>query len=63
LPATGVHAAHLQRRWIDVRVTRDVIRAGELLKIQVLDHVILGRPNEVTGKDYISMREMGFFYA
>jgi DNA repair protein RadC len=47
----------------DVRVTRDVIRAGELLKIQVLDHVILGRPNEVTGKDYISMREMGFFYA
>jgi DNA repair protein RadC len=27
----------------DIKVTRDLIRAGQLLKIEVLDHVILGR--------------------
>src|SRR2546422_3069671 len=27
----------------DVKVTRDLIRAGQLLKIDVLDHIILGR--------------------
>ena len=46
----------------DVKVTRDVIRAGDLLRIQVLDHIILGRRNESTGKDYASLRELGYFY-
>ena len=27
----------------DIKVTRDLIRAGQLLKIEVLDHVIMGR--------------------
>ena len=27
----------------DIKVTRDLIRAGQLLKIEVLDHVIIGR--------------------
>ena len=27
----------------DIKVTRDLIRAGQLLKIEVLDHIILGR--------------------
>ena len=26
----------------DIKVTRDLIRAGQLLKIEVLDHIILG---------------------
>jgi len=26
----------------DIRVTRDLIRAGQLLKIEVLDHVVVG---------------------
>ena len=30
----------------DIKVTRDLIRAGNLLKIEVLDHVILGRRNQ-----------------
>ena len=30
----------------DIKVTRDLIRAGQLLKIEVLDHVILGRQPE-----------------
>ena len=41
----------------DIRVTRDLIRAGQLLKIEVLDHVILGNPNRS------SLRELGYFAA
>lgn len=40
----------------DIRVTRDCIRAGQLLKIEVLDHVIIGNPN------HVSLRELGYFY-
>jgi len=43
----------------DVKVTRDLIRAGQLLKIEVLDHVILGRRTQERTKDYVSLREMG----
>jgi DNA repair protein RadC len=47
----------------DLKVTRDLIRAGQLLKIEVLDHVILGRPTPERQKDYVSLRELGQFYA
>ena len=40
----------------DIKVTRDLIRAGQLLKIEVLDHVIIGRPR------HCSLRELGYFY-
>jgi DNA repair protein RadC len=46
----------------DIKVTRDLIRAGQLLKIDVLDHVILGRKSETRQKDYASLRELGYFY-
>lgn len=46
----------------DIKVTRDLIRAGQLLKIDVLDHVILGRPTADRPKDYASLRELGYFY-
>lgn len=39
----------------DIKVTRDLIRAGQLLKIEVLDHVIMGNP------DHRSLRELGYF--
>jgi DNA repair protein RadC len=45
----------------DIRVTRDLIRAGQLLKIEVVDHVILGRRAAENGKDYVSLRELGYF--
>jgi len=45
----------------DIRVTRDLIRAGQLLKIDVLDHVILGRRSTERGQDYASLRELGYF--
>ena len=46
----------------DIKVTRDLIRAGQLLKIEVLDHVILGRATPEQPKAYSSLRELGYFY-
>jgi DNA repair protein RadC len=40
----------------DIKVTRDLIRAGQLMKIEVLDHVIVGNPARC------SLRELGYFY-
>jgi DNA repair protein RadC len=40
----------------DIKVTRDQIRAGQLLKIEVLDHVIIGNPN------HSSLRELGYCF-
>lgn len=47
----------------DIKVTRDLIRAGQLLKIEVLDHIILGRRTAERSKDYASLRELGYFYS
>jgi DNA repair protein RadC len=46
----------------DIKVTRDLIRAGNLLKIDVLDHIIIGRATAERPKDYSSLRELGHFY-
>jgi DNA repair protein RadC len=40
----------------DIRVTRDLIRAGRLVKIEIFDHVIVGNPK------HASLRELGYFY-
>lgn len=47
----------------DIKVTRDLIRAGQLLKIDVIDHVIIGRASAERARDYVSLRELGLFYA
>ena len=47
----------------DIKVTRDLIRAGQLLKIDVLDHVIIGRATTERAKDHVSLRELGYFYS
>ena len=41
----------------DIKITRDLIRAGQLLKIEVLDHIVIGNPK------HTSLRELGHFYA
>ena len=46
----------------DIKVTRDLIRAGHLLKIDVLDHIILGRATAERAKDYSSLKELGYFH-
>ena len=40
----------------DIKVTRDLIRAGQLLKMEVLDHVIVGNGN------FTSLRGLGHFF-
>jgi DNA repair protein RadC len=45
----------------DIKVTRDLIRAGQLMKIEVLDHVIIGRPSPGAPRDHVSLRESGYF--
>ena len=47
----------------DQKVTRDLIRAGQLLKIEVIDHIILGRQTIEQPKHWSSLRELGYFYA
>ena len=40
----------------DIKVTRDLIRAGQLLKIDVIDHIVMGYSNRS------SLRELGYFF-
>jgi DNA repair protein RadC len=46
----------------DIRVTRDLIRAGQFLKIEVLDHIIIGRATTERAKDFSSLKDLGYFY-
>jgi DNA repair protein RadC len=46
----------------DIRVTRDLIRAGQLLKIELLDHVIVVEAPAEGNRCWFSMREAGYFY-
>ena len=46
----------------DITVTRDLVRAGQLLKIEVLDHVILGQRTTERERDYFSLKEHGYIY-
>jgi DNA repair protein RadC len=47
----------------DIKVTRDLIRAGQILKIEVIDHVILGRRTDERTTDFVSLRQLGYFYS
>ena len=40
----------------DIKVTRDLIRAGQLLKMELIDHVVIGNGN------FSSLRALGCFY-
>ena len=46
----------------DIRFTRDIVLAGKLLKIDVPDHIILCRRTTERGKEYVSLRELGYLY-
>ena len=45
----------------DIKVTREIIRAGQLMKSELLDHVILG-DTTAEHKGYNSLRELGYFF-
>jgi len=48
----------------DVRMTREMIRAGQLLKIEILDHIIFRTPEDpaCTPASFASLKELGHFY-
>jgi DNA repair protein RadC len=41
----------------DIKVTRDLIRAGQLMKIEITDHIIMGTGNP----GFCSLRGLGYF--
>lgn len=41
----------------DIRITRNLVKAGSILRIDLLDHVIIGDPGKRT-----SLRELGYFH-
>jgi DNA repair protein RadC len=41
----------------DIKITRDLIRAGQLLKIEVLNRIVIGNPN------HCSLRNLGYFFS
>ena len=43
----------------DIKITRNLLRAGQFLNLELLDHVVVGRGEP--GKDRVSLREMGYF--
>ena len=45
----------------DIKVTRDLIRVGQVVRIEVTDHVIVGRPLPEFIKPYMSLRELGYW--
>jgi DNA repair protein RadC len=40
----------------DIKVTRDLVRAGQILRIEVLDHIVVGKGE----KPFCSLRELGY---
>jgi DNA repair protein RadC len=42
-------------------VTRDLIRAGQLLKIEMLDSIVIGHP--AATQPFVSLRAQGYFYS
>lgn len=47
----------------DIKVTRDLIRGGQLMKIEIIDHIVIGTTTPERSKGYSSLRELGYFYA
>ena len=57
LVASGIHnhpSGESTPSEADIKVTRDLIRAGQLLKIELIDHVVIGNQN------HSSLRELGY---
>lgn len=43
----------------DIRITKQMVEAGRILDIRVLDHVVLGRSSSADAKSFLSIREAG----
>lgn len=48
----------------DVKFSRDLLRAGQILRLDLLDSIIIGqRRADPRGQGYSSLRKLGYFYA
>lgn len=43
----------------DLRTTREIFKAGDILGIPLIDHVIIGKPSDANPSGYISLKQMG----
>ncbi len=43
----------------DIRTTQEMFKAGEILGISLLDHVIIGKPTDSQSKGYVSLKQIG----
>lgn len=43
----------------DIRITEELVRAGRVVQIRVLDHIVIGRPRRESDCDFVSLRESG----
>ncbi len=43
----------------DINVTKQMVSAGEVMGIKVLDHIVIGHRRNNSGSDFISLREAG----
>lgn len=43
----------------DIRITRQLVEAGKLMGIKILDHIVLGHRREHSATDFLSLREAG----
>jgi DNA repair protein RadC len=43
----------------DVAITKRLVKAGELVGIAVLDHIIMGQRIQGREQDFVSLRELG----
>jgi len=44
----------------DISVTRDVARAGQIMRIDLFDHIIIGKHSTDRENDYTSLRKLGY---
>jgi RadC-like JAB domain len=51
----------LSPSYADIKATHNLIRAGQLLDINVLDHVIVGHPSQTGPEGYFSLFARGYF--
>ena len=47
----------------DIRVTRDLICGGQVLQVDVVDHVIMGRATAERPCGHCSLRDLGYFHS
>lgn len=43
----------------DISITKRLVKAGELLNISVLDHIIVGQHAQGRAQDFVSLKELG----